>query len=114
MVSGRHTIISGEWQGFRCIDSRAATVPDKNIKVGLRFTMTRDNASELPQLLALMDRENVDKFYFSHLNYADAATRTAKGRCLPPDHALGDGSTVRSRTGRCESETRHRVRNRKQ
>ena len=43
---------------------------DRNIKVGLRFTMTRDNADELPQLLDLMDREAVDKFYFSHLNYA--------------------------------------------
>ena len=51
---------------------------DKNIKVGLRFTMTRDNASELPQLLALMDRENVDKFYFSHLNYAGRGNKNRK------------------------------------
>jgi len=40
------------------------------IKVGMRFTMTQDNAAELPQLLKLMDDEGVDKFYFSHLNYA--------------------------------------------
>jgi len=40
------------------------------IKVGLRFTMTQDNAEELPQLLQLMDDEGIDKFYFSHLNYA--------------------------------------------
>ena len=40
------------------------------IKVGLRFTMTQDNAHDLPALLKLMDREGVDKFYFSHLNYA--------------------------------------------
>jgi heme d1 biosynthesis radical SAM protein NirJ len=40
------------------------------IKVGLRFTMTRDNAHELPDLLALMEQEDVDKFYLSHLNYA--------------------------------------------
>jgi radical SAM protein with 4Fe4S-binding SPASM domain len=43
---------------------------DRGIKVGIRFTMTRDNAHELPQLLDLMERENVDKFYLSHLNYA--------------------------------------------
>ncbi|MCP3667142.1 MAG: heme d1 biosynthesis radical SAM protein NirJ [Gammaproteobacteria bacterium] len=43
---------------------------DRGIKVGLRFTMTQDNAEELPQLLDLMDREQIDKFYFSHLNYA--------------------------------------------
>jgi heme d1 biosynthesis radical SAM protein NirJ len=40
------------------------------IKVGMRFTMTQDNAAELPQLLKLMDDEGIDKFYFSHLNYA--------------------------------------------
>lgn len=40
------------------------------IKVGMRFTMTQDNAHELPQLLTLMEREGIDKFYLSHLNYA--------------------------------------------
>ncbi len=43
---------------------------DAGIKVGLRFTLTRDNARDLPELLALMDDENLDKFYLSHLNYA--------------------------------------------
>jgi len=43
---------------------------DAGIKVGLRFTMTRDNAAELPALLDLMAAERVEKFYFSHLNYA--------------------------------------------
>ncbi len=43
---------------------------DQGIKTGLRFTMTQDNFRELPQLLELMDRERIDKFYFSHLNYA--------------------------------------------
>jgi heme d1 biosynthesis radical SAM protein NirJ len=40
------------------------------IKVGIRFTMTQDNAHELPQLLDLMEAEQIDKFYLSHLNYA--------------------------------------------
>jgi heme d1 biosynthesis radical SAM protein NirJ len=39
-------------------------------KVGLRFTMTELNAHDLPALLQLMHAEGVDKFYFSHLNYA--------------------------------------------
>ncbi len=39
-------------------------------KVGLRFTMTELNAFDLPNLLKLMQDERVDKFYFSHLNYA--------------------------------------------
>ncbi len=42
----------------------------RGVKVGLRFTLTQDNAQDLPGLLALMDDEGVDKFYLSHLNYA--------------------------------------------
>ncbi|MBB5018138.1 heme d1 biosynthesis radical SAM protein NirJ [Chitinivorax tropicus] len=42
----------------------------RQIRVGIRFTMTQDNAAELPLLLDLMNQEQIDKFYFSHLNYA--------------------------------------------
>lgn len=48
------------------------------IKVGLRFTMTQDNAAELPLLLALMAERQIDKFYFSHLNYAGRGNRNRK------------------------------------
>ncbi|MGB5198890.1 MAG: heme d1 biosynthesis radical SAM protein NirJ [Sedimenticolaceae bacterium] len=43
---------------------------DAGIKVGLRFTLTQDNARDLPDLLRLLDEERLDKFYLSHLNYA--------------------------------------------
>ena len=43
---------------------------DQGIKIGLRFTMTSDNAHEFPELLELMEQEKIDKFYLSHLNYA--------------------------------------------
>ncbi|MEZ5662231.1 MAG: heme d1 biosynthesis radical SAM protein NirJ [Burkholderiaceae bacterium] len=42
----------------------------RGVKVGLRFTMTALNAHDLLPLLDLMRQEQVDKFYFSHLNYA--------------------------------------------
>jgi heme d1 biosynthesis radical SAM protein NirJ len=42
----------------------------RGVKVGLRFTMTAMNGHDLPALLQLMRDEGVDKFYFSHLNYA--------------------------------------------
>lgn len=42
----------------------------RGIKVGLRFTLTRDNAPRLTDLLKLCDDEGVDKFYLSHLVYA--------------------------------------------
>jgi heme d1 biosynthesis radical SAM protein NirJ len=60
---------------------------DHGVKVGARFTLTRDNAADLPALLDLVEAERIDKFYLSHLNYAgrgnvnrkrDAAHATAR------------------------------------
>jgi heme d1 biosynthesis radical SAM protein NirJ len=48
---------------------------ERDIKVGLRFTMTQDNAVELPDMLQLMADEGVNKFYLSHLNYAGRGNR---------------------------------------
>jgi heme d1 biosynthesis radical SAM protein NirJ len=48
---------------------------ERDIKVGLRFTMTEDNAAELPDMLRLMQKEDVNKFYLSHLNYAGRGNR---------------------------------------
>lgn len=42
----------------------------RGVKVGLRFTMTSDNARQLPELIALAKAEKVNKFYLSHLVYA--------------------------------------------
>ena len=51
---------------------------DHGIKVGLRFTLTQDNANELADLLALMRDEGVDKFYLSHLNYSGRGNKNRK------------------------------------
>ncbi|MGD2137583.1 MAG: heme d1 biosynthesis radical SAM protein NirJ [Gammaproteobacteria bacterium] len=48
---------------------------ERGIKVGMRFTMTEDNAAEFPDMLGLMEAEGIDKFYFSHLNYAGRGNR---------------------------------------
>ena len=42
----------------------------RGVKVGLRYTMTALNAHDFAPLLDLMRAEHVNKFYFSHLNYA--------------------------------------------
>lgn len=47
----------------------------RGIKVGLRFTLTQENATELAGVLALMSSEGSDKFYLSHLNYAGRGNR---------------------------------------
>jgi heme d1 biosynthesis radical SAM protein NirJ len=43
---------------------------DAGVRVGARFTLTQDNAADLPGLLDLVEAERIDKFYLSHLNYA--------------------------------------------
>jgi heme d1 biosynthesis radical SAM protein NirJ len=47
----------------------------RGIKVGLRFTMTERNHQSLPEMLELLDREAIDKFYLSHLVYAGRGNR---------------------------------------
>ncbi|MCF6210724.1 MAG: heme d1 biosynthesis radical SAM protein NirJ [Gammaproteobacteria bacterium] len=56
--------------GFEAALNGIRLCRDSGAKVGLRFTMMQDNADELPQMLQLMEDEGIDKFYFSHLNYA--------------------------------------------
>jgi heme d1 biosynthesis radical SAM protein NirJ len=51
---------------------------DAGIKIGMRFTPTQDNAHELPQLLEVMDEEQVDKLYVSHLNYGGRGNRNRR------------------------------------
>lgn len=57
----------------------------RGIKVGLRFTMTTDNAEQLPELLKLAKDEGVEKFYLSHLVYAG---RGNKHRCDDTDWSV--------------------------
>ncbi|MGZ5018197.1 MAG: heme d1 biosynthesis radical SAM protein NirJ [Methylobacter sp.] len=51
---------------------------EKGIKVGLRFTLTQDNHQDFPALLQLMDVNNIDKFYLSHLNYGGRGNKNRK------------------------------------
>ncbi len=51
---------------------------DAGAKVGLRFTLTQDNAHDFPALLDLMETEGIHKFYLSHLNYAGRGNRNRR------------------------------------
>ncbi len=51
---------------------------DGGLKIGVRFTMTQDNAHDLPGLLKLIEDEGIDRFYFSHLNYAGRGNKNRK------------------------------------
>lgn len=48
---------------------------EHGIKVGLRFTLTRQNHAQLEDILALIEEHEVDKFYLSHLNYGGRGHR---------------------------------------
>ena len=48
---------------------------DLGIKVGLRFTVTERNVESLPEMMALMEEERLDKFYLSHLVYSGRGNR---------------------------------------
>ena len=51
---------------------------ERGIKVGIRFTLTRDNFDDFPRMLDLMEEEDIDKFYLSHLNYGGRGNRNRK------------------------------------
>ena len=43
---------------------------DAGIPVGVRYTMTRDNAHQFEHMIDLVREEDIDRFYLSHLVYA--------------------------------------------
>lgn len=51
---------------------------ERNLKVGIRYTLTQDNVQDFPRMLELMEQENIDKFYLSHLNYGGRGNRNRK------------------------------------
>jgi len=55
---------------------------DAGLKVGVRYTMTQDNFQDLPGLLRLVEDEGIDRFYFSHLNYAGRGNKNRKDDAL--------------------------------
>jgi heme d1 biosynthesis radical SAM protein NirJ len=57
----------------------------RGVKVGLRFTLTQDNADTLPAMIDLCRAEGVDKFYLSHLVYAGRGDKN-RGEDAVHDH----------------------------
>ncbi len=97
-----HDHLRGEAGAFKAAMRGVEHCQRVGIKVGLRFTLTADNAAELATILDLVDARGIDKFYLSHLNYGgrgfkvrgedavDAMTRSAMEqifeRCLGHVH----------------------------
>ncbi len=51
---------------------------ERGLKVGIRYTMTEDNAHDLQPLLDLVRAESIPRFYFSHLNYAGRGNKNRR------------------------------------
>ena len=69
-IESTHDRFRRKQGAFRASIDGIRLARDAGIKVGIRFTLTQDNAHDLEALLALMVEEQIDKFYLSHLNYA--------------------------------------------
>jgi radical SAM protein with 4Fe4S-binding SPASM domain len=54
---------------------------DAGIKVGLRYTITRDNVQDIPGIFSLMEQENIPRICFYHLVYSGRATGLQKSDC---------------------------------
>ncbi|HET58450.1 MAG TPA: 12,18-didecarboxysiroheme deacetylase [Deltaproteobacteria bacterium] len=51
---------------------------EAGIKVGVRFTLTRSNVSEVPAIFDLVDRENIPRICFYHLVYSGRGSDLVK------------------------------------
>lgn len=69
-IGATHDAFRGKDGAFDASLYGAKLCRKRGLKVGLRFTMTMDNAHQLPDLLKLIEDEDINKFYLSHLNYA--------------------------------------------
>ena len=69
-IGATHDAFRGKKGAFDASLRGIRLCAERNIKVGLRFTMTMDNQHQLPDLLQLVEADHIDKFYLSHLVYA--------------------------------------------
>jgi Fe-coproporphyrin III synthase len=68
-IGATHDRLRGEPGSFATAMRGLDLCQEHGLKVGLRFTLTRDNAADLPVILKLIEQRGIDKFYLSHLNY---------------------------------------------
>lgn len=80
-----HDRVRGKPGSYKASLNALRTCRDRGFKVGVRFTLTQQNAADLPDMLSLLDREQINRFYFSHLNYAG---RGAKNRLQDAHHVM--------------------------
>jgi len=77
-IEGTHDKFRRKEGAFKESMRGVSLCKDLGVKVGLRYTMTSDNCQDLPAMLDLLDEYDIDKFYFSHLNFAGRGNHNRK------------------------------------
>lgn len=74
-----HDIVRRKDGAFDASLAALRRLRDRDVKVGVRFTMTQDNERHLEPLIDLCEAEGFPKFYLSHLVYAGRGNKN-RGR----------------------------------
>jgi radical SAM protein with 4Fe4S-binding SPASM domain len=83
-LSARHDRFRGVSGAFESSIAGIRACRDAGVKVGLRFTITKDNAGDIPGIFRLLEEECIPRICFYHLVYSG---RGATLRQLELDHA---------------------------
>jgi Fe-coproporphyrin III synthase len=85
-IGARHDRFRGVSGSFALSIAGIRACRDAGVKVGLRFTITRDNAADVPAVFRLLEEENIPRICFYHLVY------TGRGAALK-EHDLDRAAT---------------------
>lgn len=81
--------LRGAKGGFKKALDGVRLCRDLNLTVGIRFTMSRKTAGELPVIFGLLEKEGIERGYFAHLVYSGRGERFSR-------EDLGHGETKKA------------------
>ncbi len=77
-IGSRNDSFRGRQGAFALAVAGIRNLAELRQKVGLRFTLTRHNYSELPGIFTLAEKENIDRVCFYHLVYTGRGSQMTK------------------------------------
>ncbi len=80
-----HDRVRGARGAFQAALAGIKACQAAGLRVGLRVTVHRCNAAEVPELLRLMEEERIDRLCLYHLAYAGRGARIASYDLSPPE-----------------------------
>lgn len=83
-IGAPHDVVRGKVGAFEASLAALRLLRDREMRVGVRFTVHRHNLSELPAIFDLLEEERIDRFCMYHLAYAGRGVRLGKKSDLSP------------------------------